>query len=155
MLRGAVEIRLIRVDPAPDADAGHGPFRLRVGGFALADATSPQVTIDGPTSLVRRPDGLSSAVTGLRGLPTATAHRSTGGNAFGEHAAVPMVETQQPVEFGKVYAAAVVLSGTPVPAAALPAVEVDVDDRHQAGETMVRVCWPDAQVDIVVITGCR
>jgi hypothetical protein len=134
VLRGAVEVRLARVDDA----AGDGPFTLRIGGYAVAADARPETSVDGATAGVLRADGLVSTVTGLRGLPVAGVVESHGADAYGAHSAVPTVASGAPVRPGEVYAAAVVLAGAPRPPA-LPTVGVR-DDR-------VVVRWPDGAED--------
>lgn len=166
VLRGAVEVRLVRVDASgapqderapgagrPTVDApGAGPWTLRVGGYALADTEPPKVMVAGATARVHRPDGLTSRVVGLRGLPVARAQRGSGTNAYGPHSAVPVVESDRPVRPGEVYAAAVILTGGPGPE--LPEVVV----RPPAGAVVsatagvsVEVRWPDGERDALVL----
>jgi hypothetical protein len=145
VLRGAVEVRLVRVDPAGD-DGDTGPYTLRIGGYPLAGAEPPLVDEDSEaTVVVTGEGGLSSAVVGLIGLCSAGVLRRTGGNAYGRHSAVPFVTCGRPVGFGRVYAAAVVLTGGTVDLADLP--EVDAGQADAA--TTVRVCWPDGTLDLV------
>lgn len=132
-LRGAVEIRVARVD----GPAQGGPWTLRIGGYALADARPPDVTVDGAAARATRPDGVTSAVVGLRGLPVAGVVEGAGANAFGAYSAVPVVHSDGPAEFGEVYAAAVVFGGQPEER--LP--ELDV------AATTIDVRWPDGEVD--------
>lgn len=188
VLRGAVEIRLVRLDatpatptaPAPTADAGgtpedastadagltpgdaatpgSGPWTLRVGGHALAEADPPQVVVAGAAARARRSDGLTTTVVGLCGLPVALAERRAGANAFGAHSAIPLVESDAPVQPGRVYAAAIVLTGGPEPE--LPEVFVSAAPRGEASdqastETRIEVRWPDGERDVVVLDGGR
>lgn len=172
VLRGAVEIRLVRVDgPSPAAPAcaefpgseppdaepcghgavpgldtpGGGPWTLRIGGYPLADADPPDVAVEGTSASVRRPDGLRSAVVGLRGLPVSRVQRRAGTNPFGPHSAVPLSESGEPVRPGEVYAAAVVLGGGSIPA--LPQVSVS------SAPAWIEVRWPDGERDLVVLDG--
>lgn len=180
VLRGAVEIRLVRVyaSVAPDDDgapgAGHpvagapnayrpaagvpgsAPWTLRIGGYALADAEPPEAAVVGATARARRPDGLASLVVGLRGLPAARVDRHTGVNPYGPHSAVPVVESDDPVRPGEVYAAAVILSGGPDPE--LPEVSVlfgsappDALGAGQPTRARVEIRWPDGEHDLVVL----
>lgn len=134
VLRGAVEVRLARVDGA----AHGGPWTLRIGGYALADAAAPEVSAEGATATARRPDGLTSTVVGLVGLPHGQVVERSGTNAYGPHSAIPVVESGAPVRSGEVYAAAVVLTGVAV--TELPTVTV-------APDAAVVVRWPDGEED--------
>jgi hypothetical protein len=144
VLRGAVEVRLALVDPADERTTAAGPWTLRIGGYAVADTTAPRVDVRPGESLAARSDGLTSAVVGLRGLDSAGVLRSEGSNAYGPFSAIPYVHSGRPVAFGEVYAAAVVLTGAPAPTE-LPAIVVDPD--------LVRVAWPDGEVDEVHLAG--
>jgi hypothetical protein len=135
VLRGAIEVRLARVD----AGAEEGPWTLRIGGHAIAAEIPPDVTVDGATARVRRPDGLAATVTGLLGLPVAGVVEREGADAFGLHSAVPYVTAPEPVRPGVVYAAACVLDGTP-DEPRLPDVTASPD-----GAVVVR--WPDGDED--------
>jgi hypothetical protein len=132
--RGAVEVRLARVDGA----AHGGPWTLRIGGYALADAAPPEVEAEGATATARRPDGLTSTVVGLVGLPAGRVVERSGTNAFGAHSAIPVAESGAPVRFGEVYAAAVILTGVAV--VELPTVTV-------APDAAIVVRWPDGEED--------
>jgi len=153
VLRGGVEIRLCRVDPAmaepqPELSADPGPWHLRVGGWAIAGDQPPRCIAVGAGVGVARGDGLSSALIGLRGLGAHGVVREDGANPLGRHSAIPWVATGEPVEFGEVYAAAVVLSGDP--GALLRAAEVRVRvDRVDADGADVEVRWPDGTGDRV------
>jgi hypothetical protein len=142
VLRGAIEIRLARVDPEPDAEEVHsGPWRLRIGGYALAAARPPQARTAGPWAEAWREDGLRSGVAGLHGLTAGQMHRGEGTNAYGRHSAVPAVSTTVPVVRGQVYAAAVILTGDPD--VTLPQLAVNTDSQVAS----VVVWWPDGEVD--------
>ncbi|MEJ3747621.1 DUF2264 domain-containing protein [Actinomycetes bacterium KLBMP 9797] len=136
VLRGAVEVRLARVDGSPDG----GPWRLRVGGYALADGAPPLISSAGGAASAHRPDGLTSTVVGLRGLPDARVVSRQGTNAYGPHSAVPVVDSDGPVRLGEVYAAAVVLGTTTVE---LPTVAVSGAD--------IAVRWPDGEEDLLCL----
>lgn len=133
VLRGAVEVRLAVVDSA-------GPYTVRIGGYAVAADDPPSSTVDGERAVVWRPDGLTSTVVGLRGLPVAGVLDRAGVDAYGPHSAVPFVTTTEPVRAGEVHAAAVVLTGAGE-GRDLPAVAV-------AGG-VVTVRWPDGAEDAV------
>ncbi|BCJ64088.1 DUF2264 domain-containing protein [Polymorphospora rubra] len=167
VLRGAVEVRLARVEPAtvgprpwpgpanpggggdPEEHwpADPGPWRLHVGGYALAGHRVDTGIGDG-WARADRPDGLCSLVTGLRGFDQAGITPGERSNPLGVWSAVPWVRTTGAVRPGAVYAAAVVLTGRGVtdpadafPGAAEPAVEVD-------GATVV-VRWADGATERV------
>ncbi|MDW5324823.1 DUF2264 domain-containing protein [Plantactinospora sp. KLBMP9567] len=135
VLRGAVEIRLARVGTVPD---GAGPWTLRIGGYTLAGEMPPEVLVRSSGATARRPDGLTSTVRGLRGLPVAGVVERAGANAFGGHSAVPFVQTAGPVRPAEVYAAAVLLTGATPPE--LPEVTVG-----PGGAVELR--WPDGERD--------
>jgi hypothetical protein len=142
VLRGAIEIRVARVDPEPDeADVHGGPWQLRIGGYALAADRPPQARTVGAWAEVWREDGLRSAVIGLHGMPGAQVSRGERSNAYGRHSATPAVRTTVPVVRGQVYAAAVIL--TRGGEMALPQLAVDAGDRV----ARVAVWWPDGEVD--------
>ncbi len=130
VLRGAVEIRVARVDG--------GAFRLRIGGYALAAGGPPQAHVEGARAEAWRADGLRSTVVGLCGLPEAAVLRFEGTNAYGRHSAVPAVCTSGPTAEGELYVAAVILGVGPEP---LPEIVVD------GGGVLVR--WPDGETDEV------
>jgi hypothetical protein len=110
VLRGAVEVRLARIDPDSPSEVP-GPWTLRVGGYALAGDDPPAVTIGDGRAVAVRADGLTSAVVGLAGLSDPAVVERVGVNAYGRYSAVPVVTSGGPVEPGRVYAAAVVLGG--------------------------------------------
>ncbi|MBN1174932.1 MAG: DUF2264 domain-containing protein, partial [Micromonosporaceae bacterium] len=173
VLRGAIEVRIARVDAdaSPGAGAGavaggaaagavagggavgagYGPWTLRFGGFALADATPPESLIVNSLAVARRADGLTSGISGLRGLEAAAVCPERGGNAFGRCSAVPTVSTRGPVTPGEVVAAAVIITGDPaisvetIPGL-LPAITVTTAD---GGGEMVVIRWPDGSTDQV------
>lgn len=141
--RGAVEVRLVRVDAVVSEDGG--PFTLRIGGHAVAAAEPPLTTVDGATAGVRDPDGLASTVVGLLGLPAAGVVEREGVDAYGQRSAVPYVASAEPVRVGDVYAAAVVLSGSPG-SPALPTVTAIPDGG-------VVVHWPGGEEDRLRLDG--
>jgi hypothetical protein len=131
-----------------------GPWRLRVGGWAVADARPPVEPpivaaggSTGPCVCARRRDGLASTVLGLRGLADGGVARAQDASPLGRHSAVPWVATAGPVEFGEVHAAVVVLSGAGVGERTVdaPRLVVDADGRG----TEVGVVWSDGTVDRV------
>ena len=120
-LHGPWEVRLARAD---------APLRLRIGGFALAgEPVAP--------GRVRRADGVTSAVTPLRGLDAVDCLPTRGADAFGDPAWIPVAETTGPLRAGDVYAALVALARGDPPGA----VAVTVED-----EAVVEIRWPDGEL---------
>jgi hypothetical protein len=157
-LRGSVEVRAVRVDPAADTDAdaddaagtaaaaGHV---LRIGGWALAvDAVAPESaptaarTAPG-TARVTGADGLVSLVTGAAGLPAAAVIPGTDSNALGAASATPVVETSGPAAYATAYVALIHLGATAP--AALPRVTV----RGQGDTLLADVSWPAGVRDTI------
>lgn len=159
LLHGPWEVRLARIDPAPAPEAQPGPWQLRIGGWPLADTSSPAATTShsaghraGRAEAVAGGSGLTSLVLGLRGLPLAGVHRAQDTNPFGPHTAVPWTATDQPAQPGEVYAALVVLTGQDTAAAA--AADTALDTRTNLdGDTHVTVHWPDGHTTTAVIPG--
>jgi hypothetical protein len=141
VLRGAIEIRVARVDP-DDADVHGGPWWLRIGGYAVAADRPPEARTVGSWADSWREDGLRSAVVGLHGLPNARVHHSEATNAYGRYSAVPAVCTTDPVVPGRVYAAAVILTRN---------AEVTLPQLAVAHSPVARITvwWPDGEVDQV------
>jgi hypothetical protein len=150
VLRGPVEVRLVRVDGAgvpaalgedPEAHwpADPGPWRLRLGGWAVA---GERVAVTAGDGWARASSGaLVSAVYLLRGFDETGVTRSDGANPLGPRSAVPWVGTRDPVAEGDVLAAAVVLTGAapePVPPAVV-----------RAADGTVTVRWPGGAEDTV------
>jgi hypothetical protein len=160
VLRGAVEVRLCRVDPgAPDPCRAQqsGPLRLRLGGWPVADAHPPvEITVRAGTGATRQ-DGLTSILIGLHGLPDTGLDLHEDANPLGRYCAVPWVSSGSPVRFGQIYAAAVVLTGAP----SRPG-NPDVRMRYDRSGADVQVRWPDGVTDRVRLdpppiehTSCR
>ncbi|MFJ1597301.1 DUF2264 domain-containing protein [Streptomyces sp. NPDC088261] len=169
-VRGSVEIRLVRVDPG-GADEDGGPWRLRLGGWAVAAdegeeqpgaVTRPPAALcppspdgletpdglespDRPTATVVGVGGLVSSVLGLAGFDLAATHRSADSNAFGARSATPVLWTGGPVESGVLYAAAVHLGGAALDPRDLP----DVALRFEGPAATAAVTWPDGGRDTV------
>ena len=123
-LHGPWEVRLARAE---------APRRLRIGGFALAgEPVAP--------GRVRRADGVTSAVTPLRGLDTVDCVPARGTDAFGDPAWIPVAETAGPARPGHVHAALVTLARD----GASDAVELTVH-----AEAAVEIRWPDGERDRV------
>ncbi|MFJ5260127.1 DUF2264 domain-containing protein [Streptomyces sp. NPDC088387] len=142
-LRGSVEVRAVRVDPAGTERDGHV---LRVGGWALAvdpDTAPEPGRQDGGTARIAGAEGLVSTVTGVRGLATASVVTRTDSNALGAVSATPVLETEGPVAHGTLHIALVHLGSTDP--AALPRVTARAD-----GTTLLAdVTWPDGERDTV------
>jgi hypothetical protein len=147
VLRGAVEVRLCRIDPAPPDRRWAeepGPLRLRLGGAAIADAHPPTRLGPDAGTGVSRADGLSSVLIGLRGLPDSGLDRHEDSNPLGRYCAVPWVASGAPVRAGEVYAAVAVLGAAP----SRPA-DPELRVRHDADGARVDVRWPDGVTDVV------
>ncbi|MFD5078560.1 DUF2264 domain-containing protein [Streptomyces sp. NPDC058371] len=164
-LRGSIEVRAVRVDPALDlaapapapapapasasgddaAGAGTG-YVLRIGGWALAvdprSAPAPG-PVDGDTARVAGADGLVSVIVGAHQLPSASLVLGTDSNALGAASATPVVETDGPVAHGTAHVALIHLGGTdPI---ALP----QVTTRAQGATLLADVTWPDGVRDTI------
>ncbi|ATL81278.1 DUF2264 domain-containing protein [Streptomyces malaysiensis] len=139
-LRGSVEVRAVRVDPAP-GDPGGGHV-LRIGGWALAaDPDSVPGTRDG--ARVVGADGLVSVVVGARRLPRASVVVGADSNALGTTSATPVVETAGPVAHGTLHIALVHLGGSDP--TALPRVTTRAEDTTLVAEAS----WPDGVRDTI------
>jgi hypothetical protein len=123
VIRGATEVRLVRVDEAGEC-THPGPWRLRIGGWATVPAS-----------------GLHSVLVALAGLDVAETVSGKDTNPLGPVSEIPVLLTAAEVEYGRVHAAVVHLGGSPLEA--LP--ELDIT----AGPVAVR--WPDGHVDRVVL----
>jgi len=144
VLNGPLEVRLARVD-GPVRE----PLRLRVGGYCLASAEPPGVHVEPePAAWVRRPNGLSSTVVGLRGFDEAGIATARDANAFGPHSATPWLATTAEVQLGTVYAALVCLSGVVAGPRAAEAVRLEVCYDGD-GTALASVGWPDGTTDDV------
>lgn len=162
LLHGPWEVRLARVDPVgaaePDELGGEwpeqpGPWKLRFGGWALALDESIRPQVAGGAAWAVRADRLSTTIVALRGDFWAGCTVSQGTNPLGTFSAIPQVETVEPVEPGRVYAALVVLSGTLAGPDAARGVLLDVSGDAGAlpgtGSARVAVTWPDGHRDEV------
>jgi hypothetical protein len=151
VLRGPVEVRIVRIgshgppageDPDAHWPADPGPWRLRIGGWALASTEDPpDAHTDGGHVTVRRDDGMISAIHPLRGMDSAGVSRGEEANPFGRHSATPWLATTGPVRTGEVYAAAIVLSGVADQTAGGIRVTVELDT--------VLARWPHGEIDVV------
>jgi hypothetical protein len=194
VLRGAVEVRIVRVEQADTLDAFEsvdtaphpGPWRLRVGGAALASDRPPTIGAGpggakpggagpggagpvgagpggagpvgagpvgaGPVgakpggAVVRRADGMVSAVVSLRGAaePGVTARHDA--NPLGRHSACPWVITTESVSSGDVVAVAVLLGRE-------SSVDAAAGIRVTTADDVVTVHWLDGQRDSVALGG--
>ncbi|MFC5824157.1 DUF2264 domain-containing protein [Nonomuraea insulae] len=141
-LRGSVEVRAARIDPAPGA--GASAHILRIGGWALAaDPRSSPGRTDGATARVENAAGLVSVVVGTRGLPKAAVVVGSDSNALGAASATPVVESDGPIAHGTLFVALVHLGGTDP--AALPR----VTSRAEGTTLLADVTWPDGEGDTI------
>lgn len=159
LLHGPWEVRLARMDPIDpdvvDPETGArstSPLRLHFGGWSVAGETPPQDLPDLTTvapapalaaSGVVTTAGLRSLVVGLRGLGESGVHRSTDQNPFGPHSAAPWARSTAPLQPGEVYAALVILSGSPV----------STDVTVEVAGDQISVHWPDGQTDSLHLPG--
>ncbi|WP_240665896.1 DUF2264 domain-containing protein [Agromyces sp. LHK192] len=119
-----------------------GPWRFRIGGWAIADESEPEATGQG----ARREDGLSSTVVDVRGLDVAGVVRRDGANPIARFSATPWVESAGPVPAGRVIAALVILSGEEITMLDdLPSITPDHDS--------IRISWKDGTIDLVPTGG--
>lgn len=183
LLHGPWEVRLARAEPgaATRADPGSpdlgdqwptadGPFKLRFGGWALGLDAIVRPQVAGPVAWAVRPDGLGTTVAALRGDLYCGCLISQGTNPLGKYSAIPQAETVRPIEYGRIYAALVVLSGTLAGPQAVHGISLEVhgEDRAAADEAdatgrsgapdrpeaddetdgvLVTVQWPDGHRD--------
>ncbi|SEG87915.1 hypothetical protein SAMN05444920_106154 [Nonomuraea solani] len=140
VVEGAAEIRIHQVTaPAGHQvrDGGHAlaapvPLGAREEGEPVPSATAPlDAREEAAPALVRRADGLTSAVRALHGYTGAGLATAEGANAFGPHSATPYVTGVHPGGTA-VYVSLVWLAGDREPPA--PAVRVE--------EELVTVTWP-------------
>jgi hypothetical protein len=127
VFHGPLEVRLARVDqPAPGDQCG--PWTLSFSGWPLDDSTA---------------GGLTSTITALRGEFTHDLAVYEGSSPLADRTSVPLVRSAKPVQYGRVYAALVVLSGVVDGEAAAQSVGVEVLDDDVPGATRIAVTWPD------------
>ncbi|WP_129667686.1 DUF2264 domain-containing protein [Phytoactinopolyspora endophytica] len=192
VVHGSVELRLAWIDAdgdvRNDGTAAHrpaneespwpsdpGPWRVRVGGWALAGEPDDLVveTSDaegedglavgtpepdrhgdagerGESRVRRRSDGLVSAVQGVRGLDDVGAVRLEGADPLGPSSVVPWARSTASVGPGEIVAALVTLTGLASSGALsrqrLPRIVVRPD-----GTECVVVHWPDGARDVVPV----
>ncbi|MFF2375521.1 DUF2264 domain-containing protein [Streptomyces xiamenensis] len=148
LLHGPWEIRLVRVTADGAAPAAPPP-RLRVGGHALAAATPPDGDTTPEAALVRRPDGLISALFVLHpGEGTPALHWDRDTNAFGPHSATPYYLTPRPLPYGHLHAVALHL-GNPGPGAP-PLTPPTLTVTGSAPRT-VTAHWPDGSTSALTL----
>ncbi|MFJ4790027.1 DUF2264 domain-containing protein [Streptomyces sp. NPDC088794] len=147
-LRGAFEVRAVRVDPAPGEERTNAGHVLRVGGWPVAidSGTAPDATT-AATAEITGTGGLVSGITGATGLPHARIAVSSGGNAIGERSAIPFLETAGPVEHGTVHVALIRLGNGGTPPV--------VTTRAEGNDLLVDVGWPDGNQDTIRLPGPR
>ncbi|AYY13887.1 DUF2264 domain-containing protein [Actinobacteria bacterium YIM 96077] len=156
VVRGAWEIRCVRVDALPeDAKALSSARRLRIGGWPIADASAPRWTVDGPRGDGReRPRGASrtAEVTSARavsvivvdeGFDEAGVHRQVDASPLGAHSATPWVAG--PVTAGVWHA---VVIGLYEHAREQPP-QVDLNGTPDGAATRLRITWPGGQWTVV------
>lgn len=143
-LRGAVEVRAVRVDPVWGEEPGDAGLVLRVGGWAVAmdAAIDPATAVTGGTAEIAGVGGLVSGVTGVGGMPRARVVVSTGDNAIGERSAIPVLETAGPVEPGRVYVALIRLGRD-------SGVRPGITTRAEGSDLLVDVDWPGGDEETI------
>ncbi|WP_460528721.1 DUF2264 domain-containing protein [Flindersiella endophytica] len=154
VLHGPYEVRLARIDEAADLPASPdgveyepaaGPWQLRFGGWALADAEPlTRVLATGTASGVAstsRKDGLTSSVASISSGPfTAHLAGTIRANPLGHYSETPFLLTEAAAEPGRIYAALVTLTGNPNDAGPV---------RLQVDGGQVTISWPDGTSDEV------
>ena len=140
--RGCWEVRAVRVSPGADGcSPGADGCDIRFGSWAVA-GDQPPVAEAGPgRAAARTPDGLLSLVVALHGAMHGGVHRPAGPHAFGQHAAVPYVQTDDPVAPGDIRAVAVALTASPGGPGVMPGAEVTDEG--------VLVIWADGSRDML------
>ena len=140
VLRGAWEVRAVRIDGPRHADPG----RLRIGGWAVAAEEPPEQLIEiGRALAACTPTGLRSAITAVCGSLHAGIRMSVGRSSFGTHAAVPYLETVESARLGEVYVAAIALGRTSDTGNEPPSAQVS----RGTGPVEIDVSWPDGHTD--------
>ncbi|UED84106.1 DUF2264 domain-containing protein [Streptomyces profundus] len=153
-LRGAVEVRIARVDPAEPTDPDR-PLTLRFGGWALpvTDAGSGWTRRDtvGARARVTGSNGLVSSLVALRGLGHPLVRRHADSNPLGPRSATPVLTSGGPVRLGEIYAAAAHLGDERLDLAALPALSLASEGGIATGPgtDIVTLDWPDGAHDVV------
>jgi hypothetical protein len=142
IVRGAVEVRAVRVDSATGLDEH---TLLEFSGWPVAGDVPPvEHTADDPVRSTVTGGGLTSSLTGLAGLTRALVHREQGTSPLAEQVAIPVLRTAGAPRVHEVYAAAVVLHGSGGSGGeALPTVTVTAHS--------VAVRWPDGAASRLVL----
>ncbi|MFC9647239.1 DUF2264 domain-containing protein [Streptomyces sp. NPDC056937] len=163
VLRGTVEVRLVRVDPAPGDDPG--PWRLRLGGWAVAEGevyphsglVPLPVSDENPESATGSGAGSGSGSGSVRdsrsgsgsgsrsgsaavpdsgsGFDETDVHHGTDTNALGTTSATPTLSTPGDVVFARPYAAAVHLGGSALSEDRIPRVRLRPRTTDATGTT--------------------
>jgi hypothetical protein len=147
IVRGAWEVRCVRVDPLPDApEALAAATRVRIGGWPLAGAKRPIVAITDGAATVHTPRA-ESVVAATRGLDEPGAHESQDAGPLGPYAATPWVTG--PVVSGRWSAVVIGLIGSPGSPIS-PSAPESTDARLLPDVTWpaadaVAVSWPDGE----------
>ncbi|MFJ1576572.1 DUF2264 domain-containing protein [Streptomyces sp. NPDC088182] len=172
VLRGTVEVRLVRVDPAPGG--APGPWRLRLGGWAVGtgdvyprSGLVPLPVLDeNAESGSGMGAGSGTVLASPSGFDETDVHHGTDTNALTTTSATPTLSTSGDVVFARPYAAAVHLGGSALSEERIPRVRrrprstdaahaAETTDATDATETtdahaiVVDVLWPDGQLDTV------
>ncbi|MBB5785631.1 DUF2264 domain-containing protein [Jiangella mangrovi] len=142
-VRGALEVRLARLDPVDLADdpdgvweADPGPWVLRFGGWSIAsDDAAP--TASAAAAQVVADEGLTSLVIGVGDVSATGVEPSAGAHPLGHWSAWPWAATPGPASYGRLYAAVIVLSADPAAVADAPSVAVAADGDEAT------ITWPD------------
>ncbi|MCW1100240.1 DUF2264 domain-containing protein [Streptomyces sp. RS2] len=146
-LRGSVEVRAIRVDPASTDDAEQPRHVLCVGGWAVpvdaGESPSPKGPTDREPARVVGMGGLVSSLSDAYGLPSSAVVVRTGTNALGHTSATPVRHSDGPAPYGTLHVALVHLGGTDEPP--LPEVATQAQD----GALLAQVAWPDGTCDTI------
>lgn len=141
LVRGPWEIRLTRLDDPSDAT-------LRIGGWAVASDTAPQIRVDGASARAEA-NGLVSVVRGLTDGFCAGVAQRTDASPLGERACVPFLET--PAHAGRWHATLIGLAGRSAPDTggdpSRASVSLDGD--------RVAAVWPDGRTTAVDLTDFR
>jgi hypothetical protein len=138
VVRGGVEVRLVRVDRV------EGPVTsLRLTGWPVTGPAPPETE----AACARTPQ-LRSVLRSLRGFPVADVAVEAGVSPLGEWTAIPFLATGEPPEAGAVFAAVVVLDrGGPD--------EPDPSVTFAADGRTVTLTWPDGVTAEVALPAPR
>ena len=91
----------------------------RAGGFAIAGPNKPTTDTGRTWASATNANGLTSLIAGLHGFNRAEVHMCSDANAFGRHAAVPIIRATRPVDGSATYVTMTLLT-TVAPPEALP-----------------------------------